>query len=63
MRRIPIGKGYYEVDDKKKTFRYMGPNKYWEKLTYETNKRNREAIDGYTRLNKDGSKVKFRNKK
>lgn len=59
MRRIPIWKGYYEVDDAKKEFRFLSRNKYWSRFSDEKNEANQRSIDGYYRINKDGTRKKY----
>lgn len=50
VRRIPVDKGYYEVDTSAKTYRFISDNKHWKLMKEETNDKNRKSLDGYTRI-------------
>ena len=59
---LKIDRAVYEVDDETKTYRYLGRNLEWEKLSKEENERNKGLIDGYTRIFRNGTKKKFKYK-
>ncbi len=51
---LKIDRAVYLVDDEAKTYRYLRRNLEWKNLTAEENEANKERIDGYTRLLRDG---------
>ncbi len=57
---LKIDRALYEVDDKAKTYRYYGRNLEWQKLGKEENTKNKEHINGYTRIFPDGRKKTFK---
>jgi len=58
-RVIKIDKGFYEVYDETKTYRFLKRNLEWKQLDENENERNKLSIDGYARIFRDGSRKKF----
>lgn len=58
-RVIKIDKGFYEVYDENKTYRFLKRNLEWKQLYANENERNKLSIDGYTRIFRDGRRKKF----
>jgi hypothetical protein len=59
---LKIDRALYEVDDKTRTYRFLGRNLDWKNLSEDENERNKKHIDGYTRTFRDGSKMVFKYK-
>lgn len=59
MRHIFIDKGIYEADDRFKTYRFLKRNPDWKKLIATENEKNKQSIDGYTRIFRNGNRKKF----
>jgi hypothetical protein len=53
-RELRIGRAIYLVDDKTRTYRYLRRNPEWQSLSPKENETNKKAIDGYTRIFRDG---------
>jgi len=60
---LKIDRALYEVDDKTRTYRFLGRNLDWKNLSEEENERNKKHIDGYTRTFRDGTRKVFKYKK
>ena len=60
---LKIDRALYEVDDKTKTYRFLGRNLDWKNLSEDENERNKKHIDGYTRTFRDGTMKVFKYKK
>ena len=60
---LKIDRALYEVDDKTKTYRFLGRNLNWKNLSEDENERNKKHIDGYTRTFRDGTMKVFKYKK
>jgi len=57
---LKIDRALYDVDDEKKTYRYLGRNPDWERLSKEENERNKRHIDGYKRVFRNGKTKIFK---
>jgi hypothetical protein len=57
---LRIDRALYEVDDETRTYRYHGRNSDWGKLRQEENTKNKQSIDGYTRIFPNGKRKIFR---
>ncbi len=53
-RTLYIDRAVYRVDDRMKTYQYLHRNPEWERLSRKRNEANKKAIDGYTRVFRDG---------
>jgi hypothetical protein len=56
---LRIDKALYEVDDKRRIYKYYGRNPDWKSLSKEENKSNKKRIDGYTRIFPNGKQKVF----
>jgi hypothetical protein len=55
---LRIGKAFYKVDYRTKTYRYYGRNP--ERASIEEEDRNKRKIDGFVRIFRDKRTQKFR---
>jgi hypothetical protein len=59
-RELAIDRAIYLVDDKTRTYRFLKRNLEWQKLDPDQLEENKNQIDGYTRVFRDGSTKVFR---
>ena len=60
QKELKIDRAVYLVDDETRTYRFLRRNLAWENLDPAENDRNKRAIDGYTRIFRDGRRKMFR---
>ncbi len=53
-RKLKIDRAVYHVDDRTRTYRYLQRNPEWDRLSRDRNEANKKALDGYTRIFRDG---------
>lgn len=58
-KELKIDKAIYLVDDETKTYRFLRPNPDWKKLDPFENEANKQYIDEYTRILRNGKTRKF----
>ena len=59
-RKQSIDRAIYLVDDDTRTYTFLERNPDWIKLDPAENERNKESINGYTRIFRDGREKVFR---
>ena len=58
-REAKIDRAVYLIDDKTKTYRFLRRNPDWKKLDSQVNEANKQSIDGYARIFRNGKTRKF----
>lgn len=58
-RELNIDRAVYLVDDDTRTYHFLRRNETWETLDPVENDQNKQHIDGYTRLFRDGRRKTF----
>lgn len=58
-KELKIDKAVYLVDDETKTYRFLRRNPDWKKLDPLQIEANKQYIDGYTRIFRNGKTRKF----
>lgn len=57
---LKIDRALYEVNDETRIYKYCGRNLDWKNLSKEENIKNKQHLDGYTRLFPNGREKTFR---
>jgi nucleoside-triphosphatase len=57
--KLKIDRAIYGVDDATRTYRYLRRNSGWQQLDPEENERNKQRLNGYTRILRDGRRKMF----
>jgi hypothetical protein len=60
QKELRIDRAIYLVDDETRTYRFLRRNPDWRNLDPGENDRNKRAIDGHTRIFRDGRRKTFR---
>lgn len=55
-----VDRAVYAVDDESRTYCFVRRNPEWERLDAAENARHKRALDGYTRIFRDGRRKVFR---
>jgi hypothetical protein len=50
FKRLKVDRSIYLVDDDDKSYRYLGRNLNWQKLTVKQSLSNKKYLDGFTRI-------------
>ena len=58
-REIKIDKAVYIADDLSTTYEFLKRNPYWKKLNKKENAKNKQSINGYTRVFRNGKMKVF----
>ncbi len=58
-KELKIDRAIYLVDDESRTYRFLRRNSDWENLDPKENEANKQHIDGYTRIFRNGKKKKY----
>ena len=58
-REIKIDKAVYIADDLSTTYEFLKRNPYWKKLDKKENEKNKQSINGYTRVFRNGKMKVF----
>jgi hypothetical protein len=58
-REVNIDRAFYLVDDETRTYRFLRQNPDWKKCDPKANEANKQSIDGYIRIFRNGKMKKF----
>jgi len=58
-REIKIDKAFYIAGDLSTTYEFLKRNPYWKKLDKKENEKNKQSINGYTRVFRNGKMKVF----